>query len=51
MFDTLYTTYRDLVTSVGIVGYNESDIINNINNNNPSNNLTLNCLYAYPNKE
>ena len=51
MFDTLYTTYRDLITSVGIVGYNESDIINNINNNNPSNNLTLNCLYAYPNKE
>ena len=51
MFDTLYTTYRDLVTSVGIVGYNESDIINNIINNNPPKNLPLNCLYAFPNKE
>ena len=49
MFDTLYTTYRDIVTCVGIVGYNETDIINS--NNSPQKNLPLNCLYAYPNKE
>ena len=37
MFDTLHTTYREIVNCIGIVGYNESDIIssnNNYKNNN-----------------
>ena len=49
MFDTLYTTYRDIISCIGIIGYNESDIISN--KNSFQNNLKLNCLYAYPNKE
>ena len=56
MFDTLHTTYREIITCIGIVGYKESDIISNNNSNNKKNNsqkknLPLNCLYAYPNKE
>ena len=49
MFDTLYTTYRDIISCIGIIGYNESDIISNKKTS--QNNLKLNCLYAYPNKE
>ena len=49
MFDTLYTTYRDIVTCIGIVGYKESDIISNDNTLNK--NLQLNCLYSYPDIE
>ena len=49
MFDTLYTTYRDIISCIGIIGYNESDIISN--KKTFQNNLKLNCLYAYPNKE
>ena len=49
MFDTLYTTYRDLITCIGIIGYKESDIVSNKNTN--EKNLPLNCLYAYPNIE
>ena len=55
MFDTLHTIYREIVNCIGIVGYNESDIIssnnNDKNNNSQKKNLPLNCLYAYPNKE
>ena len=51
MFDTLYTTYRDIISCIGIIGYNESDIISNKNKTSFENNLKLNCLYAYPNKE
>ena len=49
MFDTLYTTYRDIISCIGIIGYNESDIISNKDSS--KKNLQLNCLYAYPNKE
>ena len=52
MFDSLYTSYTHIVSCIGIVGYNESDIISNNNNNSQKNkNLLLNCLYAFPNKE
>ena len=51
MFDTLYTTYKDIISCIGIIGYNESDIISNKNKTSFENNLKLNCLYAYPNKE
>ena len=51
MFDTLYTTYKEIISCIGIIGYNESDIISNKNKTSLENNLKLNCLYAYPNKE
>ena len=51
MFDTLYTTYKDIISCIGIIGYNESDIISNKNKTSFENNLKLNCLYVYPNKE
>ena len=51
MFDTLYTTYKDIISCIGIIGYNESDIISNKNKTSFENNLKLNCLYAYPNIE
>ena len=49
MFDTLHTTYKKIISCIGIIGYLEEDIKNrglNINKN-----LPLNCLYAYPNKQ
>ena len=49
MFDTLYTTYRDIVNCVGIIGYSEEDIISN--DYSLKKNFELKCLYAYPNKE
>ena len=49
MFDPLYSTYKKIISSVGIVGYLEEDIIKR--GSNTKKNLQLNCLYAYPNKE
>ena len=49
MFDTLYSTYENIISSIGIVGYLEEDIIKRGINN--KKNLELNCLYAYPNKD
>ena len=50
MFNTLNISYREIITSIGIVGYKESDIISN-NNSSHKKNFQLNCLYAYPNIE
>ena len=49
MFSTLHTTYKNIVSCIGIIGYLEEDIIKRGINTNK--NLQLNCLYAYPNKE
>ena len=49
MFDTLYSTYENIISCIGIVGYLEEDIIKRGINNRK--NLELNCLYAYPNKD
>ena len=49
MFETLHTTYKKIITCIGIVGYLEEDIIKR--GVDTSKNLALNCLYAYPNKE
>ena len=49
MFETLYSTYKNIISDLGIVGYLEEDIINR--GLNIKNNLELNCLYAYPNKD
>ena len=50
MFNTLNIAYREIITSIGIVGYKESDIISN-NDSSHKKNFQLNCLYAYPNIE
>ena len=49
MFDTLYSTYKNIISCLGIVGYLEKDIIKR--GINTKKNLQLNCLYALPNKE
>ena len=49
MFETLHTTYKKIITCIGIVGYLEEDIIKRGVDTNK--NLELNCLYAYPSKE
>ena len=49
MFDVLHSTYRNIISCIGIVGYLEEDIIKR--GINTKDNLELNCLYAYPNKE
>ena len=49
MFSTLHTTYKNIVSCLGVIGYLEEDIIKRGINTNK--NLQLNCLYAYPNKE
>ena len=49
MFDPLYTTYKKIISCLGIVGYLEEDIKKR--GLNTKNNLPLNCLYAYPNIE
>ena len=49
MFDTLHTTYKKIISCIGIIGYLEEDIKKR--GPNTAKNLPLNCLYAYPNKE
>ena len=49
LFSTLHTTYKNIISCIGIIGYLEEDIIKR--GINTDNNLQLNCLYAYPNKE
>ena len=49
MFDVLHSTYKNIISCIGIVGYLEEDIIKR--GINTKDNLELNCLYAYPNKE
>ena len=47
MFDTLNnTSYRNIITNIGIIGYEEEDIINW--DNDDYNKIPLNCLYAFP---
>ena len=46
MFDALYSTYKNIVSNIAIIGYLESDIIKRGINNDE--NLELNCLYSYP---
>jgi len=48
MFDVLNSSYRKIITSIGIIGYEEEDIIKC--NPNDYNKLQLHCLYAYPSK-
>ena len=49
MFDPLYSTYKNIISSLGIIGYLEEDIKKR--GINTKKNLELNCLYAYPSKE
>ena len=49
MFDTLHTTYKKIISCIGIIGYLEEDIKKR--GQNITKNLPLNCLYAYPSKE
>ena len=49
MFSTLHTTYKNIVSCLGVIGYLEEDIIKRGINTNK--NLQLTCLYAYPNKK
>ena len=47
MFDYFNNnSYKKIIISIGIIGYNEKDIIEY--NNNDYNKLPLNCLYVYP---
>ena len=54
MFDALNYFYKKIITDIGIVGYLEEDIIKrgfiSSDNYSKSNNLPLNLLYSYPNK-
>ena len=49
MFEALYSTYKNIVSNIGIIGYNEEDIIKRGNNINK--NLELTCLFSYPTKD
>ena len=49
MFDILQTSFVKMVSSVGIIGYKEEDIIKR--GTNIENILPLNCLYIYPNEK
>ncbi len=49
MFDPLYSTYKKIITGLGIVGYLEEDIIKR--GLDTDTNLPLNLLYSFPNKE
>ena len=46
MFDILNNSYRNIITNIGIIGYEEEDIINL--DNDDYNKIPLNCLYAFP---
>ena len=49
MFDEYYTSYRNIISSIAIHGYEESAIISRgINTKTP---LELTCLYSYPYSE
>ena len=49
MFEALYSSFRNIVSNIGIIGYNEDDIIKRGNNINK--NLELTCLFSYPTKD
>ena len=48
MFDILNSSYKKIISSLGIVGYLEEDIKNCKGND--YNKLPLNCLYVFPSK-
>ena len=48
MFETFHSTYKNIISSIGIIGYLEEDIKKR--GLNTEKNLELNCLYAYPSK-
>ena len=49
MFEALYSSFRNIISNIGIIGYNEDDIIKRGNNINK--NLELTCLFSYPTKD
>lgn len=49
MFEALYSSFRNIVSNIGIIGYSEDDIIKRGNNINK--NLELTCLFSYPSKD
>ena len=46
MFDKFYSTYRNIISNIAIIGYPENEIIKR--GNNLEENLELTCLFAYP---
>ena len=46
MFDELYSSYRNIISNIAIIGYSENDIKKR--GNNISQKLELTCLYCYP---
>ena len=48
MFDILNTSPEKIICNIGIIGYKEEDIKER--GNNIEKNLSLNCLYIYPNE-
>ena len=48
MFDVLNSYYKTIISNIGIIGYEEEDIIKC--DNNDYNKIPLNCLYAFPTK-
>ena len=49
MFDELYSSYRNIISNIAIIGYSENDIIKRGNNLNIQ--LELKCLFIYPNSD
>ena len=46
MFEKLYSSYRNIISNIAIIGYSENDIINR--GNNLDKKLELTCLFSYP---
>ena len=46
MFEKLYSSYRNIISNIAIIGYSENDIINR--GNNLDQKLELTCLFSYP---
>ena len=46
MFDKYYSSYRNIISNIAIIGYLENEIIKR--GNNTEKNLELTCLFAYP---
>ena len=46
MFDVLYSSFRNIISNIAIIGYSEKNIIKRGNNCNEK--LELTCLFSYP---
>ena len=46
MFEKLYSSYRNIISNIAIIGYSENDIINRGNDLDAK--LELTCLFSYP---